>query len=176
MPTSYYSEVKPHLYYFLKQLENYNETPFNKKLKGEDVSVGYLFQELCEEFNMRVIPSIEKCIHGGDPDPKGKTFKGVKAFAFNKGVRAETTSFDEAFKQGTVKFSISALRDDIYRIMKRMEKLGADLSAMATSDAKKSKVLHSEFGYLTAKEWFKLSINNLEMYRRLKEKLDKKIS
>lgn len=176
MPTNLYSEVRPHLYFFLKQLENYNDTPFNKKLKGEDISVGYIFQELCEEFNLRIIPSIEQCIAGGNPEAKGKTVKGIKAFLFNKGVRAESTTFAEAFEQNAIRFSIPVLRDEIYRIIKRMEKLGSDLNAMTSSELKNNKILHPELGYLTAKDWFKLSIINLEMYRELKQKLDKKIS
>lgn len=169
-----YIELKPQLYYFLTQLENYNEGPFNREIKGHGFSVGFVFKEVCEEFNVRVIPGIEQCLSGGDKSAKGKTLKGFFSVMLNKSVRSGTRSFSEQYSSHN-NFSIPMIRDELYRVMKRMEALDQEMATAGKPDLKKNKSKHDKLGYLNAVEWYKLGINNSTMFKSLKEKLDKKV-
>ena len=169
-----YNEIKPELYYFLTQLENYNEVPFNKTIKKHGFSVGFIFKELCEEFNLRIIPGIESCLAGGAKKTKGRTFKGLMTFLFKKGVRSGRRTFAEDYQEISV-FSTSMIRDEIYRIMKRMEALEHDMHAMDKTTFNKNKSKHDKLGYLNATQWFKLGMYNTQMFKSLKETLDRGI-
>lgn len=169
-----YTQLKPLLYYFLTQLENYNEGPFNRKIERYGFSVGFLYKDLCEEFNVKIITGIEECISGGDSKSKGKSFKGFTSMILNKGVRSNSRSMSEAYSPHN-NFTISMLRDELYRIMKRMEALEQEINKQPKDELSKNKSAHAKLGFLTSKQWYKLGINNTKMFREIKGKLDKEL-
>lgn len=173
---SVYNKVKPDLIYFLKSLENYNEIPFNKKINAYGVSVGFVYKEMCEDFNLRIITKIEKCLELNEENIKeGKTFSGWYNMAIGKGFRDDVRSFSEEFDERFM-FSREMIREEIYRIMKKMEKLGLQVDALPKTKIKNLKVQHTKYGFLNVEEWFELGQNNLELFKDLKEDLDAEMS
>ena len=170
-----YLKIKSDLVYFLKCLENYNEVPFNKKIKGQGISVGFIYKELCEDFNVRIIENIEGCLAQESKNKGKKTFKGWYTLFFGKSFLDGKDSFSEEFSDKAV-YTIDMIKDEIYRTMKKMEKIGADLASRDENTLKLLKTEHNQLGYLNATEWYNLGINNLKKYKSLKEKLDKKIN
>ena len=171
----HYSKVKPLLSYFLKQMENYNEIPFNKKIDPYGFSVGFVFKEVCEDFNLNIIPGIEKCLSGGEDQIKGKNFKGFTKFLFKRGHRIGVPMSEEYSENNF--FALSTIRDELYRIMKKMEAFDPEVSE-ASKDKLflKQKSLNKDLGGLNAIEWFELAQFNLELFKSTKEVLDKKLS
>lgn len=169
-----YSKIKPDLFYFLKSIENYNEVPFNKHIKKKGVSVGFVYKELCEDFNMNIIHNIEQCLALEKKVKGSKTFSGWFNMSLGRGGRDDVRSFSEEYTEGSV-FSISMIKDELYRIMKKMEKLSSDIDNADKTNVKAFKTKHDKFGHLNAVEWYNLGMNNLEVYKDLKEKLDKSI-
>ncbi len=172
---SVYNKIKPNLIYFLKCLENYNEIPFNKKIVKYGFSVGFLYKELCEDFNLRIIANIEKCLSQELNQKEGKTFSGWLNMTLGKGFSDDLDSFSTSFDERQ-KFSMEMIREELYRIMKKLEKLSTQVQALSKENAKNLKVEHSKFGFLTLEEWFELGQNNLDLYKDLKEDLDAELS
>lgn len=170
-----YSKIKSDLGYFLKSIENYNETPFNKKIQGENISVGFVYKELCEDFNCSIIHNIEKCFAAESKNKEGKTFKGWFYLWMGKGFRDNKRTLSESFSDQAI-YGIDMMRDELYRIMKKMEKLSIEIDTKERNSVLVLKTKHSTFGYLNALEWYDLGMNNLKMYKKLKIQLDKKIN
>jgi hypothetical protein len=172
---SSYNKVKPELIEFLKSLDKYNEIPFNRKIEDYGISVGFVYKELCEDFNLRLIENIEKCITQDTKVKEGKTFIGWWNMLIGKGFRDDVRTFSEEYDE-RARYSIDMIREELYRIMKRLEKLSQRVDAMPKPMLKSLKYKHSKYGYLNAEEWFDLAENNLALYKDLKEDLDEKLS
>jgi hypothetical protein len=170
-----YNNIRNELIYFLKSLDNYNEGPFNKKIEGLDVSVGFVYKELCEDFNLRLIEHIEQCLKAEAKIKEGKTFIGWWNMMLGKGFRDDVKTFSEEFDP-RAKYSTDMMKEEIYRIMKRIEKLSLEVDKLAKVDAKNLKHHHPKYGYLSILEWFDLAENNLGLYKDLKEDLDASLS
>lgn len=172
---SVYNKLKPDLIYFLKSLENYNEGPFNRKIEEHGISVGFVYKELCEDFNLRILENIEKCLSQATKSNEGKTFTGWVNMMMGKGFRDDVRSFSEEFDD-RAKYSIEMIREELYRIMKRLEKLSAQVDTLPKASIKNLKVEHVKYGFLNIEEWFDLGQNNLELFKDLKEDLDSVLS
>ena len=170
-----YSKIKTDLVYFLRSLENYNEVPFNKKIKGHNISIGFVYKEICEDFNTRIIENIDKCLSQENKNEGKRTFKGWYVLFFGKGFLDGKDSLAKKFSDKTV-YTNDMIKDELYRIMKKLEKLDNDLKNKDINSLKVLKTKHNKLGYLNAMEWYNLGVNNLKLYRGLKEKLDRKIN
>lgn len=172
---SIYNKLKPELIYFLKSLENYNEMPFNRKIEEYGISVGFVYKELCEDFNLRIIPNIEQCLIQDSKIKEGKTFVGWWNMTIGKGFRDDVRSFSEEFDE-RAKYSMDMMREELYRIMKKLEKLSAQVDVLPKHTVKALKLPHSKYGNLNVVEWFELGANNLDLFKDLKEDLDAELS
>ncbi len=165
-----YKSFEQETKFWLRELEKYNEKPFQRKPSKEDWSMAELYEYLTTNILEVYSKNIFDCMEGRAKQEGGKTFKGVLAFMFGSMMFIRK----EDKKVTNEPSTLSEAKDKLLRCLKKMNE-GAVLISNDSKKAETMKTEHPVYGMLNAKDWYALAERDLKAHRGLKDKIEQSL-
>jgi hypothetical protein len=156
--------------YLLKELDYYGEKQFRKQTPVSVWTIGQWYDYIIEGSYAVHFNAIQNCLNQKNGSKGGgKTLLGIWVFTFKK-FPPFKNKISAGYDIPVQIESPSKAKDKMYGFIKEMHKLAIQIDRVGPSGYK---VKHPVLGMLTAEEWYRLIVLQLQHHLGQKRKVDK---
>lgn len=156
--------------YWLKELNKYSEEQFARNPSDNGWSLGQVYMHLILGNDHFFMKNAEICLNGEGENMKGGKNKwGKILFTINGFPPMKFKRPGGAEAEPRQPESIEHIRGKLRASMEKAKEVSDRLDGYNPNH----KVRHPAFGYLNAKEWYRINIMHFKHHRRQKNRLDK---